>query len=294
MRYLCSVSGRFPENYRIGLEAGRWGVEEKYRRRIEAVRKGDTLIFAHGGNFVSIHRIESDPFEDDTPLWPEKDGSLFPHRIVISQPIYRGEVPIREIAGRISFMRGRQWGGTIQGANGVFNNRATEEDLQIIRSGMSRVVAPLRYLEVARPRRADVSPSALVVSWSEAQLRAELDAALSISRFVADEPLTAALAGGVKREEDVLSVVYRIANGFCTVDFHRRGHSEHALLRLLQRMAWVRQRFDGKAGVSGLILAENLDPELVNVVAAIPNVDVRTWRVGLTLQEVEPVAQEAA
>jgi hypothetical protein len=294
MRYICTVSGRFPENYRIGIEAGRWGVEEKYRGRIEPVRKGDTLIFAHAGSFVSIHRIESGPFEDHTPLWPEKDGSLFPHRIEISDPVYVGEVPIREIAGEISFMRGRQWGGTLQGRNGVFNSRASAEDLELIQSRMSRAVHPLRYVERAQPKTSAVPETALIVSWSEEQLRAELDDAMAISGNRRHPELSEALATGVAPEADILSSIYRSPTGYCAVDFHRRGHSEHALLRLLQRMAWVRQRFDGKQAVSGLLLAESPDPELVTVVSAIPNVEVRKWRIGLTLQDMEPVAREAA
>src|SRR6266849_2748920 len=106
--YLCAVSGRFPENYEIGLQAQVWGVEDKYKNRIAAVRPGDSLVFLVGGDYRSVHKIESEPYVDDTPLWPEKDGDLFPHRVRISPPLAVGHVRARELADEISFMKGKE------------------------------------------------------------------------------------------------------------------------------------------------------------------------------------------
>ena len=68
MIYLCAVSQNFPENLDIGVQAGVWGVEERYAKRISQVRPGDTLVFLVGGDFRSVHRIESEPFKDSTLL----------------------------------------------------------------------------------------------------------------------------------------------------------------------------------------------------------------------------------
>ena len=85
--YICTVSNKFPENYQIGIQAGLWGVEEKYKNRILKVQQGDQLVFIVGGVYRTLHRIESQVFIDETPLWPEKDGSIFPYRIKISKSI---------------------------------------------------------------------------------------------------------------------------------------------------------------------------------------------------------------
>ena len=131
--YICSVSSRFPENYEIGVLAGKWGVEAKYRGRLAPVQRGDLLIFVVAGCFRSIHRVTSPPHEEHTLLWPPKDGDLFPHRIDIGPAEATGSARVSQLAPNISFMRGRVWGGTLQGPNGVFNSRATPDDVALIR-----------------------------------------------------------------------------------------------------------------------------------------------------------------
>ena len=83
--YICSVSPKFPENYQIGIHSKKWGVEEKYHKRIVAAQPGDMLLFVIGGEFVSIHTIESAPHRDETILWPPKTGDIFPWRVSIPE-----------------------------------------------------------------------------------------------------------------------------------------------------------------------------------------------------------------
>jgi len=131
--FICTVSNSFPDNYEIGLNKRLWGVVEQYQHRIRKVRKGDQLVFFVGGVFKSLHRIESEVFKDPTPLWPPYKGSYFPYRIRISNPIKTSDKPVKTIAPQISFMKDKKaWGGTIQGAAGVFNDRLTEDDVRII------------------------------------------------------------------------------------------------------------------------------------------------------------------
>src|SRR5438477_5437939 len=103
--FLCVVSPRFPENYHIGVQARTWGVERRYENRIREVTRGDEVIFIASQQIRSIHRVESDVYEDNRPLWPPKDGDLFPFRIRISPPIYMGEISSDEFVPHISFMR---------------------------------------------------------------------------------------------------------------------------------------------------------------------------------------------
>jgi len=66
--YLCTVSGKFPENYQIGVQANRWGAEERYLKRIKPVQEGDQILFLVGGVFRTIHKIESCMFEEHSLL----------------------------------------------------------------------------------------------------------------------------------------------------------------------------------------------------------------------------------
>ena len=117
--YLCVVSPRFPENYHIGVQSQTWGVERTYRNRIARVHEGDELVFLASQEIRSIHRVEGEVYEDSRPLWPAKDGDLFPFRIRISKPLYVGAIQKEDFVRGISFMRVvDSWGGTIQGASG--------------------------------------------------------------------------------------------------------------------------------------------------------------------------------
>src|SRR5262249_6889340 len=140
--YLCTVTSRFPENYEIGMRSGTWGVEEKYKEKIAPVRDGDKLVFVMGGAVRSVHTIDDKPFFDETPLWPPKDGSLFPYRVHIRPAEWAGSLPLGPLADEISFMRGKVWQGTIQGPNGVFNPKLTQGDLNLITGELHRTVPP--------------------------------------------------------------------------------------------------------------------------------------------------------
>src|SRR3954451_15235068 len=123
---LCVVSPNFPENYDIGVQACTWGVENVYKNKIEKTSPGDEVVFISKRHIRSIHTIEGKVYRDDKPLWPPKDGDLFPWRIKISGPTYVGEIPSAVFSANVSFMRAvDHWPGTIQGPNGVFNDRLT-------------------------------------------------------------------------------------------------------------------------------------------------------------------------
>src|SRR5438552_10066834 len=122
--FLCVVSPRFPENYHIGVQARTWGVEAAYERKIRQTSPGDEIVFLASRQIRSIHTIESDVYKDNHPLWPPKDGDLFPYRVRISRPTHVGDIASSDFVPTISFMRAVDvWTGTIQGPNGVFNDR---------------------------------------------------------------------------------------------------------------------------------------------------------------------------
>jgi hypothetical protein len=68
---------------------------------------------------------------------------VFPFRIRISKPLYVGMIQKEDFVRGISFMSVvDKWGGTIQGASGVFNDRLTERDVDFIKGRLARVAEP--------------------------------------------------------------------------------------------------------------------------------------------------------
>lgn len=196
--YICAVSPQFPENYEIGVRTGTWGVSDGYARRIRGVVQGDMLVFIVGGRFRSVHTILSAPYHDPTLLWPPREGDVYPHRIRISPPEAAGDAPVRDLASRISFMKGRVWGGTIMGANGVFNDRATQPDLELIRAALQ--AHPIEGKPVVRPRdklqpRAEIGLATLL---DELAAMSRLRRASAITNpFTDDLPWGRGLVAGV-------------------------------------------------------------------------------------------------
>src|SRR5688500_15527870 len=103
--YVAVVPQKLQENYQIALHAQTWGVEEKYKHRIQPLRSGDELLFLVENAFRSVHRVEGSAYVDHTPLWPDKDGDVFPYRVKISDAIANGEVDLNSIAPNIGFLR---------------------------------------------------------------------------------------------------------------------------------------------------------------------------------------------
>lgn len=276
--YLCAVSVRFPENYEIGLRAAVWGVEEKYRQKLADVKPGDKLVFLVGGEFRSIHRIESDAYLDRSTLWPPKDGDIFPHRVKIGAAMAVGAVAASSIFQKISFMIGTQnWGGTVQGPNGVFNRRLTDEDVRLIESLLKGEVTP----------RVEADP--VVVKQSA-------DRQTSLFRFYASdieqrmEQLLPSL--GLKLEKrDMRTPVGTIdflcsdsKDGHKVIVMLKKGQAPNeSLIEVLQRMSWIRQSQTTKTDVQGIIMTEEADQTLRDVVKEVPSVTIRYYRVTVEL-----------
>lgn len=297
--YLCAVSNRFPENYQIGLHALRWGVEERYAGKIRGVRKGDTLVFLVGGEYRSVHRIESDPFVDHKPLWPPKGGSLFPHRIAISPPRYRGHANANQLASQISFMRTtRNWHGTVQGHNGVLNPRLTPEDLALIKRHLHPVVAPAAQSASQTPPPLPPTPAPKPQAPAAVPQPAAGRQEILFQFYSADLERAllsllpglglAAVPGAVERmprlEGGASHLVCRDSAGrHVVVHMHRGQAPQETLLRLLHDMSWVRQNLGGVRDVRGLLLTESMDPLLKALVSEVPNIQARTYRLAIEL-----------
>jgi hypothetical protein len=282
--YICSVSPRFPENYYLGIQAKRWGVEEKYANRIAPVKSGDFLIFVHAGQYSSIHAIESDPFYDATPLWPPKDDSVFPHRIQISKPIFKGNASVKDLSNQISFMKGKFWGGTIQGASGVFNDHLTREDFEVIKSRMRPAVKPVAIADTPASLGIQERQQALFRLY-ENEIDARLRELLPRMNLL---PYSGVRPGVVPTLADKSDVLCRNikTNNLVVLAFRKGEAAEQALVQILRSMSTVRQ-FPALANqikeIEGIILTESSDETLKQIVNEVPNVSLQHYRLSIEL-----------
>ena len=280
--YLCSVSGRFPENYHIGLQAYRWGVEEKYKNRITRVKCDDQLVFLVGGVFKSIHTIESDPFMEDSLLWPEKDGSIFPHRIKIGPSLAKSDKAAKDLADDISFMKGKVWGGTIQGQNGVFNNKLTPEDLTLIFGNNFHAGGPSKPTETAT-RTADRDPLVNFYEKDAEDCVERLLPQLGLVKFI--DPQTGQDGRQYNCPAGRIDLLCRNAqtDEFVIVELKRGDAPDKTLLQILRYMSWVRQNLANNTDVRGIILTEGADDSLNGIVYEVPNVSIRYYKFNIEL-----------
>lgn len=290
--YLCAVSYRFPENYQIGLHACTWGVEERYRKRIANVKPGDVLVFLVGGQYRSIHQIESPPFVAHESLWPEKDGDHFPHRIKISAPMYVGTVGAAGLADRISFMKGKTWGGTIQGASGVFNNRLTGDDLELIKSQMMPAYAKSLLPEPIKARETSERQLALFRFYESDVEEKIVDSLDPLGlRLYRDEHTGRDGRQFIVDKGRIDLLCQDVASGeYVVVELKKGEAPQETLLQILRYMSWVRQHMADGRNVRGIILTESADSVLSQVVIDVPNVSIRYYKLTVDILPVEKPA----
>jgi len=275
--YLCAVSSKFPENYDIGVIHRVWGVEEKYRKKMAWLHHSDQILFTVAGSFRSFHRVESDPFFDDTLLWPEKNGSRFPHRVRMSPALFVGEVPVKDLAPKISFMKDKKnWGGAIQGPNGVLNPKLTPADVDLI---LQRLTP--RVETGTRPeRRRPVAPRPFTFTLTVDAFTDEVKEALRQLGLEATR---------VRAREDGRGLLLHLA---------RPGTHQQVVagvfvdppktddvLAVLREMIAVRGQLPDAATVDGLLLSLVDDPELADLVNETKSVRMVRYDLGVRLRD---------
>jgi len=282
--YLCSVSGKFPENYDIGVQANRWGVEEKYEDRIKEVKPGDLLVFVVGGEFRSIHEVESAPFSEETPLWPPKDNSLFPHRIRIGDPMMKGQVPLRIIAEQISFMKGKVYSGTIQGRSGVFNERLTDSDIETIKQHMTVVTQESKQAP-APDKDKTIERQTALFKFYEKDIEDHISQILpQMGLNLYQDPITGKTGRQYQTNVGRLDLLCTDTSGRLIIVELKKGEApEQTLLQVLRYMSWIRQNLAKTRDVQGIILTEAADKSLVEIVKEVHNVEIKYYRLTIEL-----------
>ena len=237
-------------------------------------------MFLASRHIRSVHRIESGVFKDNTPLWPPKDGDLFPFRIKISAPTYAGEISSDEFVPHISFMRNKEaWGGTIQGASGVFNDRLTDGDVNFIKNRLRKI--PVVEQPAARAAEEPKVKSLFrLIDADVVESLKRILPSLGLRRFNGENfpaEYDAGYGGTVILCRDVKN------SDFVVVDFNRGDAPTDTLVRILRYMSWARQNLAGKNEIRGIILTESANPALSEIVKEVPNVDLRFYRIGIEL-----------
>lgn len=266
--YVCSVSSRFPENYDLGIRVGKWGVEERYQKRIAPVRPGDSIVFVVAGEFRSIHQVTRGPYEDRTLLWPPKDGDIFPFRVDIAPAEVAGSARVADLAGGISFMQGRVWGGTLQGANGVFNRRLTAEDVRLIRESLllsqspaERPTAPPVVHPAVRPKGA---------RW----LPALLDELAALASLSGDLPFPDPFSGADEWRSGIVSRVFADTRRVPTLAILPVDRElPMAVLSALYGMSALKQSAPSPQGVRGILFVPGRESASDSLLAGLPNLE---------------------
>ncbi len=126
--YLVSIPD--PGNYKIGQEKKVWGVQEKYGSNVKGVKTGDYVIFFGASVGLSIYQIEKGYYYDDTIIWPEKEGELYPHRVGLSdKPVISFTTREFSISDMLEILVDRYrrpyrsekaYGMAVEGSKGIF------------------------------------------------------------------------------------------------------------------------------------------------------------------------------
>jgi hypothetical protein len=187
---------------------------------------------------------------------------------------------LTDFVPKISFMRAVDvWTGTIQGPNGVFNDRLTDSDVNFIKSR-------LRKISVSEPQivRAAEQPEIKnlfrIIGSDVLESLKRLLPSLGLSRLNgADFPAEYDLGYGGN-----VILCKDTKNGeFVVVDFNRGEAPTETLIRVLHYMSWVRQTLAGSKQVRGIILSESANPALSEIVKEVPNVELRFYRIAIEL-----------
>jgi hypothetical protein len=279
--YVAAVPKSLQENYQIALQAHTWGVERNYEHKIKALRAGDALLFLVENAFRSLHRVESAPYVDHTPLWPEKNGDVFPHRVKISAALSTGEVDLNTIAPRISFLKDLQRPyGAFQGANGVLNNRMTEQDMEVIREGFSAPTQREFKIDPEETRRVVERQSTILRLYADDLQERIIE--LLPTKGLRLEPTGRRVPAG---SETIDALASDDRGRLVVIAINRGLAPQEMLLKVLRQMSFVRQQQEGRRDVRGVIIAEAADRMLLALAGEVPNISIQYYRLTLELAD---------
>jgi hypothetical protein len=279
--YICAVATAFAANYEIGVRKRVWGVTNRNRRRIAPVEMGDFLIFTVGGEFRSIHPINSAPYVDQTIVWPARSGDAYANRIRIGDAIIEGRVRVADLAGHITFMRNvKAWGGTLQGANGVFNDRLTRDDVTLI-EGALRNSAPLK----AERQKVAAAPAEPLLVSGTTWLPGLLDQLARSSELIPFQRASDPFSGAEAHREGLVTGVYVDRSETPTLALLPvERPAENTVISALYGLSALTQSAKKPGNVRGIVYVPGGESHLEHLLVGIPNLASVRFELAVSIQ----------
>jgi len=191
---------------------------------------------------------------------------------------------------KLALWREKVGGGTIQGANGVFNNKLTDDDYQLIKARMEK------RIQIRKPiQQSPKTPDKIVTQRQKALFKFyeyEIEERLV---FLLDElGLTLYVEPDTGRNGRQFAIDgWRIdllcldkeTEDFVIIELKKGEAPQETLLQILKYMSSVKQNMaiKLKKNVKGIILTEHADTELKYFLEEVPNVDIRYYKVSISL-----------
>jgi len=133
--WLCITN---EENWSVVKVRRVWGVSERYRRVIEAVRPGDYLVFyVMPKRIMGVFKAVSKPFESRERVFPWRGAGgreVYPYRVKL-EPVVLAERPLmfNELVPKLSFVKNKvRWSGYLKRAMLTI----PKEDFDLIMDGL--------------------------------------------------------------------------------------------------------------------------------------------------------------
>ena len=133
--WLCITN---EENWSVVKVRRVWGVSERYRRVIEAVRPGDYLVFyVMPKRIMGVFKAVSKPFESRERVFPWRGAGgreVYPYRVKL-EPVVLAERPLMfdELVPKLSFVKNKvRWSGYLRRAMLTI----PKEDFDLIMEGL--------------------------------------------------------------------------------------------------------------------------------------------------------------
>jgi len=122
--WLCVTN---EENWKVVKERKIWGISNRYRRLLENVKPGDTLVFYVKPFWLAgIFKVISEPFKSDETIFSSigfTKGEMFPWRvkieplIVAEEPIAFREQVFKKLIPKLKFIKNKKmWTGHLRRA----------------------------------------------------------------------------------------------------------------------------------------------------------------------------------
>lgn len=300
--YLCAVPKAAKENYDIGVRKNTWGVEEKYKDKIFALKEEDVIIFIVDGKLRGFHSVIGKPFIDKIKIWEPKGDDYYPYRVKISDAIYSGDAPLEKYKENISIFKGYpNWGLAVQGRKGVLNDKLTTDDVEHFASLLKKTVKQKTPDKLTHPPQRLLLSEKNIDDYRQNKPREPIGSPYyerDVESLLIDKLHEIGLELYIDSQTGKSGKQFTIDNGHARIDLLcldknndevvvieiKRGQaSAEVFTQIGKYMCWIRDNFARGKKVRGIIFTEEKDMHLENLLTLVPDVIVKYYKVSIDL-----------